>query len=70
LAAQDPVSAGLSALMRTDPLSLIGVAPADAHEFVICCGASSSLIDAAGRGLSIVNRDTVPVCQTDVTIPA
>src|ERR1700678_4810419 len=55
-----------STLMRTDPLSLMDVDPADAHEFVICCGASSSLLDAAGRGLSFVNRETVPVCQTEL----
>src|SRR5271166_814137 len=49
------------------------VEPANAHEFVICCAASSSLFDAARRarcvdGPSLVDRETV--CRTEVATPA
>jgi hypothetical protein len=41
------IIAGLSALTGTDPLLLMEVEPANAHEFVIRSAASSSLFDAA-----------------------
>jgi hypothetical protein len=57
----------VSALTGTDPLLLMEVEPANAHEFVICCAVSRFLFDAACVA-SLVDRETV--CQTEVAIAA